>query len=118
MLPDGKVLWEDQQETSEYVYQRCAVFAGKMYIVGSSKDAAELYVVVRDTEGALLASRKIQLADSLQSNKGIRLNVFDVDVFSKGIIFSGQQLSNSDEYGFYVVVDEALEPICATRTTG
>ena len=112
MLPDGKILWEDQQETSEYVYQRCAVFAGKMYIVGSSKDAAELYVVVRDTEGTLLASRKIQLADSLQSNKGTRLNVFDVDVFSKGIIFSGQQLSNSDEHGFYVVVNEALEPIC------
>ena len=83
-----------------------------MYIVGSSKDAAELYVIVRDTEGALLASRKIQLADSLQSNKVTRLNVFDADVFSKGIIFSGQQLSNSDEHGFYVVVDEALEPIC------
>ena len=60
----------------------------------------------------MLASRKIQLADSLQSNKVTRLNVFDADVFSKGIIFSGQQLSNSDEHGFYVVVDEALEPIC------
>lgn len=111
MTPDGKVLWEDQQETSEYVYQRCAVFAEKMYIVGSSQNAAELCVMVRNTEGALLASRKIQLTDSPQPNEGARLNVFDIDAFSKGIIFFGQQLSNSDEYGFYVVVDEALEPI-------
>ena len=111
MTPDGKVLWEDQQETSEYVYQRCAVFDEKMYIVGSSQDTAELCVMVRDTEGALLASRKIQLTGSPQPNEGARLNVVDIDVFSKGIIFFGQQLSNSDEYGFYVVVDGALEPI-------
>ena len=113
MTLDGEILWEDRQETSEYVYQQCAVAAGKMYVVGSSQNTAELQVTVRDTEGVLLASRKIQLTDSSQSKEGTRLHIFDMEVFSNGITLFGQRLSNSDAHGFYLVIDEALEPVCS-----
>lgn len=111
MGADGALLWEKQPDTEKFIYQHCIAVDSTIYLVASPHRANALSITMCDTEGTILDSKIILLPDSLQSDHLSYPTVFDMDVLSDGILLVGQQLSQNDAQGFYVVLDENLELI-------
>ncbi|MDO5650415.1 MAG: hypothetical protein Q4G11_07400, partial [Gallicola sp.] len=107
----GKVVWENRQGIKNFIPSYCTFYDEKVYTISSNPYETAFCITMLKPTGQELAKKEFKLSDSPLRTNSSRFDVFCVNTSLQGIALFGQQMSNDNCLGVFVLLDNELHVI-------